>query len=216
MNIKYKLLNPSGNMTIIVTTPVNENDRRFVASKCMQIEPTCEQVGFLESNVLSMAGGEFCGNATRCAAMISGAKEIICAGQSIKCDGTVAWLPKDLKGIDIHVFEEKIDNPEAEIKKAAKGNAVGFMFWNDKEHKLRPLVYVPGADTLFWENACASGTAGLATYLSNKYNKEIDLDINEPGGVLHVTTSPDNNYVKLDGEIILEKEGELCIPELNY
>lgn len=216
MNIKYNLLNPAGNMTIIVTTPVKENDRRFVADALMKAEPSSEQVGFLESNVLNMAGGEFCGNATRCASFISGCKEIVCAGQTIKCDGTAAYIPKALQGIEMHVFENEIADPENEIKKVPSDNAIGFMFWNEKESKLKPLVYVPGADTLFWENSCASGTAALGTYLAKKYNKAIDLDINEPGGVLHITTDPDDDFVKLDGEIILEKEGELCIPEQKF
>jgi len=36
----------------------------------MNLYPNVEQVGFLEKNKLTMAGGEFCGNATRSAALI--------------------------------------------------------------------------------------------------------------------------------------------------
>ena len=216
MNIKYYLLNPAGNITIIVKTPVKENDRSFVADLLMKSEPRAEQVGFLEENILNMAGGEFCGNATRCASFLTGFKEIVCAGQAIKCECSAAFIPKDLQGIKHYIFEKEILNPEKEIKSNAKTEAIGFMFWDEKKSSLKPLVYVPNADTLFWENSCASGTAALGKYLSEKYNKLIDIDINEPGGVLHITTSPEDKYVRLDGEIILEKEGELCIPELNY
>lgn len=216
MNIKYYLLNPAGNITILTKTPVNENDRRFVADLLMKAEPTAEQVGFVDGNVLNMAGGEFCGNATRCASFITGFDEIICSGQSIKCEGSAAYIPKDVQGIQMHIFEEEIENPEEKIRSCVDEKATGFMFWNEKESKLKPLVYVRDADTLFWENSCASGTAALGKYLSEKYNKLIDIDVNEPGGVIHITTSPDVDYVKLDGDIILEKEGELCIPELNY
>ncbi len=216
MIVRYSILNPSGNITAIVQTPVKEKDRCFVASKIMELESTVEQVGFLDSNVLNMAGGEFCGNATRCASFLTGYKEIICAGQKIKCENTAAYLPKQLEGITHYILESEIENPEAYIKKIANGQAIGLMFWHESESKLIPLVYVPAVDTLFWENSCASGTAALATYLSKKSNKDIDLDVHEPGGILHITTSPDDKYVKLDGKISVDKEGEICIPELNY
>ena len=216
MSIKYKVLDPAGNITVIVTTPTLEKDRRFVADYIMTIEKDAEQVGFLSGNILNMAGGEFCGNATRCASFLTGSNEIICSGVKIRCEGTAAYLPKDLKGINHFIFESEIENPEEKVKELSKGvDATGLMFWNEKEQFLKPLVYVPTADTLFWENSCASGTAALANYLSEKYG-DVDLDIKEPGGVLHIKTSKDDPFVKLDSEIVLLKEGEVCIPELNY
>ena len=216
MNIKYYLLNPAGNITILVETPVKENDRRFVASLLMKEEPSCEQVGFLSGNRLDMAGGEFCGNATRCTAFLTGSSEIICAGQKITCEGTAAYIPKNLSGIKHKIIEGEIENPEEYIKSIANGEATGLMFWNEKEQSLKPLVYVPSVDSMFWENSCASGTAALAEYLVKKYNKAIDMDIKEPGGIINIKSDPNSEYVRLDGSVILEKEGELCIPELNY
>ena len=216
MIINYKVLNPAGNITIIVTTPIDKKDRRFVADYLMDLEPNAEQVGFLTGNTLDMAGGEFCGNATRCANYLTGTNEIICSGIKVKCDGTAAFLPKDLKGITHYIFESVIDNPEEKVKELSKGtDATGLMFWNEKEQFLKPLVYVPTAGTLFWESSCASGTAALASYLSEKYG-EVDLDVKEPGGVLHIKTSKNDPFVKLDSEIVLLKTGEVCIPELNY
>ena len=216
MTINYAVLNPAGNITILVTTPVKETDRRFVASKIMKVEPSAEQVGFIEGNNLNMAGGEFCGNAVRCTSFYLNLSEVVCTGKTIKCEGTAAYIPNDIEGIDHFIFEEMIDNPEEKIKEEAKGRAIGYMFFNEKESSLKPLVHVPNIDYLLWEQSCASGTAALGKYLVEKYNKEIDLDVKEPGGVLHITGRPGDGYIKLDGDIILEKEGSICIQELNY
>lgn len=58
------------------------------------------------------------------------------------------------------------------------------------ELRLTPLVYVPGSDTLFWENACASGSAAVGTYLSARAGRELALSFSQPGGTLRVTSDP--------------------------
>ena len=75
MKIKYSLMNPTGNRTILVSTPVEKKYYHKVASELMRSEPTAEQVGFLDVTNggtfrLNMAGGEFCGNATMSAAVL--------------------------------------------------------------------------------------------------------------------------------------------------
>ena len=71
MELHYVLMNPSGNRTILVETPVAKKDYKKIATGLMKAEPTAEQVGFLDiadpnAYKLTMAGGEFCGNATMC------------------------------------------------------------------------------------------------------------------------------------------------------
>ena len=46
-NIKYHVMDPTGNITILVETPVAEASQPFVAAKLMELEPEVEQVGFL-------------------------------------------------------------------------------------------------------------------------------------------------------------------------
>ena len=74
MNIRYALLDPTGNMTILAETPVPDADQPAAAARLMELEPAAEQVGFLSVNEkrlrLRMAGGEFCGNATMSAAAL--------------------------------------------------------------------------------------------------------------------------------------------------
>ena len=76
MNAEYYVLDPTGNITILVSTPVPQDLQVRVASVLMEREAAAEQVGFLSEGrdcdlSLRMAGGEFCGNASMCAAVIA-------------------------------------------------------------------------------------------------------------------------------------------------
>ena len=80
--MNYQIANPTGNITVLVTTDVPAAERFAVVHEMFDKEPTCEQVGFVKvpggketdgksmggSIALEMMGGEFCGNATMSAA----------------------------------------------------------------------------------------------------------------------------------------------------
>ncbi len=77
MKIKMVRVNPAGNITIFVMSPVPTEQRTELASKIMALtELHVEQVGFLcppaqgSQGRMEMAGGEFCGNATRAFGML--------------------------------------------------------------------------------------------------------------------------------------------------
>lgn len=76
--MKYHVFDPTGNITVLAEC---ERDRK-VADDLMKTVPDAEQVGFLTDDglTLTMAGGEFCGNASMCAAALyaerTGRKEI--------------------------------------------------------------------------------------------------------------------------------------------
>lgn len=70
MKLHYAKLNPSGNTTILVTTPAARAEQPGLAARLMALLDA-EQVGFVESATLpgarvrlQMMGGEFCGNAS--------------------------------------------------------------------------------------------------------------------------------------------------------
>ena len=70
MDVSYMIYNPAGNITaLVIGDEYNLEQRRLINSKIMEKETKVEQVGFLskKDRKLTMAGGEFCGNATRCA-----------------------------------------------------------------------------------------------------------------------------------------------------
>lgn len=74
-SVTYTLLDPTGNRTLLAETPVPEADQPEAARQLMAREPETEQVGFLSRSPglvrLRMAGGEFCGNASLCAAALA-------------------------------------------------------------------------------------------------------------------------------------------------
>lgn len=79
MKCDFVKFSPTQNMTIVVTSPVSRDDQRAVAEKLMAYDGLhAEQVGFIETPSvpgaklrLQMMGGEFCGNAAMCAAVMA-------------------------------------------------------------------------------------------------------------------------------------------------
>lgn len=82
---------------------------------------------------------------------------------------------------------------------------LGMMFLDEGKgvRALTPLVYVPGADTMFWENSCASGSAAAGMYLAAKEGEPVDVTFSEPAGSLRVTSDPDSGRTVLYGSVTL-------------
>ena len=76
MQLHYVLLDPTGNRTVLVETPVTPASQAVYGAALLAAEPWAEQVGFLSPGdgdcqlALRMAGGEFCGNAAMSAAAL--------------------------------------------------------------------------------------------------------------------------------------------------
>ncbi len=110
----------------------------------------------------------------------------------------------------IMVTEDELTAAEAEaaVKDwcAALGvQALGVMFLDRNALTLRPLVYVPAADTLFWESSCASGTCAAGAYLAHLTGREVTLTLSEPGGALRVQTGQ-QGAPQLSGRVAILKE----------
>ena len=82
MKLTFQRLDPAGNITLLVMTPVPKEDYQTIAARLLAIpELDAEQVGFLvpprQDGVirLEMMGGEFCGNALRCAGLYYAASQ---------------------------------------------------------------------------------------------------------------------------------------------
>lgn len=72
MDIKYKIFDPSGNITALVEgDSFTPEERIAINDAIMAKHAEVEQVGFLSDGApaMTMAGGEFCGNATRSAVL---------------------------------------------------------------------------------------------------------------------------------------------------
>lgn len=230
--IDYCLYDPSGNITALVFGRYDESCRKAIADKIMACEPSCEQVGFVYYEAqhpsfvtLEMTGGEFCGNATMCAAiaaftaMKDGPKE---CDLTAKCSGEEAQLrvhiaalgggnqfraklflngTKPVSGIEhkVIICDQEPDRRSAEesIRSMGTDTARGMMFLNGS--RLTPLVYVPNADTIFWENSCASGCIAVASYLYGQRGDAFEEDILMPGGSIRIAC--DGSQITLEETI---------------
>ena len=72
--MRYRIFDPTGNITALVEEPVEPARQPEAAAKIMRVHPEVEQVGFVSLSggrpSLRMAGGEFCGNASMSAAAL--------------------------------------------------------------------------------------------------------------------------------------------------
>lgn len=107
MNIQYILADPSGNKTILVTTPVEKCQHSTLAEKLLALPGTgAEQVGYLTMDAgkplrVDMMGGEFCGNASRSAAAYAlklsgksqGLYDVSCSGYDGVLQAKTAAMP---------------------------------------------------------------------------------------------------------------------------
>ena len=75
MKLTVVRANPAGNITLFVRTSVNRSQYGAVGEKLLALPQfKAEQVGFVCGERMEMAGGEFCGNATRAFGLLT-AKE---------------------------------------------------------------------------------------------------------------------------------------------
>lgn len=174
---KITILRPAGNDQLLIKGIVKKEDRRAINDEMIQQFPNVEQVSFYafdkKNNIarLELAGGEFCGNATRSLAylllngkpgklsiQVSGTKQLLTAG--IKKPNTAfAQMPifydfscvkklneylfrVDLEGITHLIYKKStIKKTRVELKKLAK----------EILKKENLLLSVPAAGVMFIE-----------------------------------------------------------------
>ena len=272
-DLKYCIFDPTGNITALVETAVDIADQPAAASHIMELEPDVEQVGFIsyaEDPVaggapvsLRMAGGEFCGNATMCAAAlfairsglqggavsvkvlgISAPFEVLLERQAALNYSAAVSIPPALdmdelrladgmlpgsdslslpivrmEGISHVIIEPDsgffgLKDDPALAETLLRGwcgvlgaECLGMMFLGEGAaiRPMIPLVYVPGADTMFWENSCASGSAAAGMYLAAKAGAPVDVIFDEPAGRMRVESDPATGRTILHGSAILRK-----------
>ena len=292
--VRYSVLDPSGNITVLVESPAEPSDRIFIASELMKMCPEAEQAGFVSFSQsddgpvrasLTMAGGEFCGNASMCAAAlcmmrrsgrggerarepeagsgktaevclsVSGAEEPVTVrlspegtegtpeGRTWKtaicmppaagiherefcCGELRGSLPVvELSGISHIMIEPEsafaaLRQSRAEAEAAVRewcgllgADGLGLMFLSPEPDGflLTPLVYIPGCDTMFWENSCASGSAAAGMYLALKSGDAVNTTFAEPGGSLRVSSDPKKKETWLHGRVRLMYTGDAVI-----
>ncbi len=124
-------------------------------------------------------------------------------------------------GITHLIIENKqIDKNKAEsmipvLCKKLRAEALGMMFTDTERQTLTPLVFVPSAKTMYWENSCASGTAAVGIYYSHLRNKQITLSLLQPGGTLSVKTAP-GGTPRLSGDVRFCKKNTITLDSILF
>ncbi|MBP3255058.1 MAG: hypothetical protein J6M60_01005 [Clostridia bacterium] len=248
---KYYIYDMCGNVTALVDADdISKEVRKIINDEIMKENNNVEQVGFvsLKEYKLTMAGGEFCGNATRGSAYyyLNGKKGEInlkVANDIVLKAGVdengKAWTDMPLysgkefyrkasegiyeirlNGISFIILDEEKsekylkdklnikENAMEIIKKYNKSEAeaIGVIFEEKVKKdgieniKINPIVWVKSIDTLFYENACGSGTTAVGILESIKDGRSKNLDIIQPSNEI-ITT----NIIVNEKEKTIEK-----------
>lgn len=245
-DVRYALLDPTGNLTVLVESEVPPENQPSLAGRIMAREPDAEQAGFVSpcpgGIAMRMAGGEFCGNATMSAAALfaldhgitDGVIPVAVSGQLDPVPVRVSALPDGsmrgevsmplpvsvgeeafpdgasrpvvrFHGIAHVILETPLSRTDAETLapvwcRALNAVSLGIMTLDRHAGTLLPLVFVPSAGTLCWENSCASGTSAVGAFLAAKEGA-VSLSLRQPGGTLRVDA--EEGRLRLTGKVRL-------------
>ena len=137
--VTYTLLDPTGNTTLLVETPVPPEAQPGLALRLMEREPKTEQVGFTafpaDGVRLRMAGGEFCGNASLSAAAL-------CLARQGKENGTVSVSVSGTEEPVTAVMEKQADGSWKGTVTMPRPLSVAREVFPDGQ--ARPVVRFPG------------------------------------------------------------------------
>ena len=107
------------------------------------------------------------------------------------------------KNFDKNFTKEILERKIKEWCRYLNVSALGIMNYDFEKSELKPLVYVERIDTLYWENACASGTAAIAYYLDAKTKMPINIKVKQAGGKYLEAFTTSENKLYLKGKVQL-------------
>ena len=157
MKIDYYVMDPAKNYTILVETPVEPEKQALAASKLLDLEPLAEQVAFTGKGnrnydmSLRMGGGEFCGNALRCAGGLMGILEFM-NSEDDECMELEYRIYHEALGRNMYVSVERADEygftygAETQMPRPDSMETVSLSY-GGKAYSM-PLVSYPGISHL--------------------------------------------------------------------
>ena len=170
MKIDYSLFDPSGNVTALVQTDVDKKLYAEISKEILKIEPSAQQVGFVENGNLYMSGGEFCGNASASLACLklknSGEDPKNIKAYSFEVSGAGEAVKTAVKKISENEFTASVDMP---IFKDI--DYIDFDIGSDKLNL--PVVKIPGIYHIIISQNLEKS---LAEALIKKWCNELNAD----------------------------------------
>lgn len=132
----------------------------------------------------------------------------------LTCEKVGKGAVVDFGGI-LHIIEpdtpatlENFNVIKEKVYETQNPPALGVMFWDTKEEKLIPVVYVKDVDTIYFEGSCGSGTTACAAAFSmGKPDGVYRWSIAQPEGVLDVEAEVKDGMavaISIDGVVELK------------
>ena len=142
MKLSYVIGDPAGNITLMVTSSVPVEKREAAAAALMRLaSPTVEQVGFFTEPTLGaaarleMCGGEFCGNALRCAGMYTAIQNKAPDGEIFKIEISGCPVPMDVRVYPTkQTAEASIPGPKEILEETISGKKLGVVVFDGIVH----------------------------------------------------------------------------------
>lgn len=119
---------------------------------------------------------------------------------------------------DVHAGEEIFEMVRRQLV-GRDADALGVMFYEEERDFLTPLVYVASTQTLIWEGSCGSGSAAVAAALAWEKQRDVSLELKQPGGSLTVDMLYARgriSQVRLKGPVDFVAEGTVCVKDLSF
>lgn len=177
MELQFAKFDPTGNMTILVQTPVARARQPEVAAALMSYASVgAEQVGFIEPASLpgaqarlQMMGGEFCGNASMClAAWLARSGGLEQTQVTLEVSGCAAPVRCSIRSGDGHALGT-VDMPLPERIGQAEG--LPAVFFPGITHLIAPASDFPDtarAEDFLRRTARSLGAEGVGLLLIDK------------------------------------------------
>lgn len=147
--MRYHIFDPTGNITALVSDSVDVTDQPRMAARIMRRHPEVEQVGFVgypdasstgscTDFELRMAGGEFCGNASMCAAVYYALQKTVQPAEvSLRVSGAAEPVCIRLRRMDGDIFATRIAmSPMLKIQSMHLSHGIA--------HDSLPVIFMEG------------------------------------------------------------------------
>ena len=95
-----------------------------------------------------------------------------------------------------------------------QASAYGLMLFGEPEHRIKPLLYVPAANSLVWENCCGSGSGAVCAWLASDSDNDISVDFHQPGGTIRASATVNSGKIRslsITENIKIIKKGNISV-----
>lgn len=233
MKVDYIIYNPNGNITaLVLEDKYSKQEKKKINDEIMKKEKEVEQVGFISNTEfkLTMAGDEFCGNATRCAISyyikdidknikikVSGATRILNGGREKDSNVWVEIPVEEIDKVNDKISIAKMDgikhilvNNEEPSKEQAinlinkykdDNKAIGCIFINEKEEGIKIDPFIWVKDI---DTLFYENSCGSGTACAGTLylnEKRNQINVLQPSGDIIKVFSDDKNKIYISGKV---------------